>query len=237
MLSDLVLRIATGRLVQAAATRLWRGGATSQGPAGRPAIAITFDDGPDPRWTPAVLDALAGGGGRATFFVVGESAEAHPDLVRRCRDEGHEVALHLHRHRRDVVASDATFDESLRRCADAVAGILGHPAALLRFPYGEKGRQDPRRLPARHGVRAVHWTFSSMDSREPDPARIVARVGACLRPGAIVLMHDRLDDDGPVGPPYIQSRAATVAAIPGILDLAKARGLSAVTVSDLLREA
>jgi len=227
-----LLARATSRLPIALAARLARGGAVCQGDRRRPLVALTFDDGPHERWTPAVLEALAAGNVRATFFCVGAAAERHPELVRRTAAAGHEIATHLWSHRRDTVASDERFADELGRSLGLLGPLAGRPVRHLRFPYGAAGRQRAGSL-ARFGVRPVHWTVSSHDSRLPDPAAIVRRVTPALRPGAIVLLHDAIADEAEIRPPYVGSREATVAALPGIIAAARDRGLEPVTVAEL----
>jgi peptidoglycan/xylan/chitin deacetylase (PgdA/CDA1 family) len=230
-----LLARATGRWPIDLAARFTRGGAVCQGPEAPPAVALTFDDGPDPRWTPGILDALARGPepARATFFCVGAAAERHPRLVRQAAAAGHEVGTHLWTHGREVVSNDEQFADELRRSRALLEPLAGRPVRHLRFPYGAHGRQRAVRL-APHQVRAVHWTVSGHDSRLADPAAIVARVASALRPGAIVLLHDAIADEPYIRPPYLRTRAATVAAVPGILAAARERGLIPVTVAELL---
>jgi chitooligosaccharide deacetylase len=223
----------TGRLPIAIAARWSRGGALCQGDARQPVFALTFDDGPDPRWTPAILDALAAHRAHATFFCTGAAAERHPDLVRRAAAAGHDIGTHLWSHQRDTVERHDLFQDELARSTALLASLAGRPVRHLRFPYGHRGRQRVAVL-ARQGLRAVHWTVSGHDSREADPAAIVARVGAALRPGAIVLLHDAIADEERIAPPYLRTRDATVAALPGLLSLAGTRGLRAVSVAQML---
>jgi peptidoglycan/xylan/chitin deacetylase (PgdA/CDA1 family) len=224
-----LVRFATGSLVTAVGARL-RGGVVSQGPAGRPAVALTFDDGPDVRWTPAILDALAGGGARATFFCTGEAAARHPDIVRRAAAEGHEIATHLWEHYRDIVYDDERFRDQLERSVDLLSRLAGRPVRHLRFPYGKRGRQRPARIP----LRAVYWTVSGLDSRLAQSEAIVARLDAAWRPGAIALLHDAVADEARIRPPYLKTRDATVRALPAILASLARRRLAAVTVDELL---
>jgi peptidoglycan/xylan/chitin deacetylase (PgdA/CDA1 family) len=230
-----LLARATGRWPIDLAARFTRGGAICQGEPRAPLFALTFDDGPDPRWTPGILEALGQGPepARATFFCVGNAAERHPALVRRAAAAGHEIGTHLWTHGRDAVASDDRFAEELGRSRALLESLAGRPVRHLRFPYGAHGRQRAERL-APHAVRAVHWTVSGHDSRLADPAAIVARVAAALRPGAIVLLHDAIADEPYIRPPYLRTRDATVAALPAILAAARARGLTPVTVAELL---
>ena len=238
-LSDLTVRFGTARpmiaLYGAFGALFHAFGANDgvrQGP-NVPAIAITFDDGPQPEWTPRMLDALDAANARATFFVVGRCVDEHPEVVRDAHRRGHEIGTHLWSHDRSVVADDARFTEELKNSLNRVQSITGAPVRWLRFPYGEAGKQQRDRIEREHGVRVAHWTSSSHDSMLADPNAIVARSVAGLRRGAILLMHDRLADGPNVEPPYRDERDASVAALPMILEAARARGLDAVTLSAL----
>ena len=197
-LSDLQLpmRLATRRGIVNLVERFVRRSATSQGPRERLEVALTFDDGPHPEWTPKVLDALDRTQAKATFFVLGRNVAAHPDLVVETRRRGHEIGTHLFSHRRDTVLDDACFEDEVRKSRELLESLLGEPLKWLRFPYGAPGIQRPRAIRDKFGLEAVHWSFSSHDGRIEDSTAIVKRVGAGLRPGAIVLLHDALADEG-----------------------------------------
>lgn len=235
MLERALLRFTTQPPIVHWVSELARGGAVSQGPGERPEVALTFDDGPHPTFTPQVLDALDRAGAKATFFVVGTAVDAHPELVRETRARGHEIGTHLHSHARETVYDDARFDEELRRCKNTLEELLGEPLRWLRFPYGERGNQRCRAVEQRYGVRAAHWTYSSLDSRAKTADDVTSRTALGLRPGAILLLHDALADAERVRAPYVADRSATIAALPAIGSLLGERGLRAVTLSDLMR--
>ena len=192
--------------------------------AGR--IALTFDDGPDPVWTPRVLDALGCAGARATFFVVAPLAERHPGLLRRMVDEGHEVALHCNRH----VRHDRMSGEEL--LSDASDGLrtlekLGHRVGDWRVPWGvvTPGTEAVAR---ELGLRLVGWTVDSEDWRGGYAGGMLGRLSPGIGPGAIVLMHDA------VGPGATRDGCeGTVALVAPLVGAARARGLGTVTVGDL----
>jgi peptidoglycan/xylan/chitin deacetylase (PgdA/CDA1 family) len=234
-LSEATVRLATSRPMIALYAVLGANDGVRQGPD-VPAIAMTFDDGPHPEWTPRILDALDAAGARATFFVVGRCVDEHPDLVRDAHRRGHEIGTHLWSHDRATVGDDRRFKEELTRSADRVQSLIGARVNWLRFPYGVAGSQRRARVEREYGVRVAHWTSSSHDSRLGDPGAIVARSIAGMRPGAILLMHDRLADGPGLKPPYREPRDASVAALPGILDAARARGLAAVTLTALFSD-
>jgi peptidoglycan/xylan/chitin deacetylase (PgdA/CDA1 family) len=188
-------------------------------------IALTFDDGPDPEWTPRVLDALAALGMRATFFLVGERAARHPELVARIADEGHEAGSHSWDHPSLPEIPLAAVAEQIDR-TKAALGVRG--AGLLRPPYGHQTLATWRLASAR-GYRVVMWNAVAGDWRADDGATLAGRVLAAARPGAIVLLHDSLyswED------PAYRDRGPTIAAL-GIL-AERLPGTRFVTVSELL---
>ena len=107
------------------------------GPPGSSSIALTFDDGPDPTHTPAVLDRLRALDLRATFFVIGSRAEAHPGLVRRMVDEGHEIGHHSWSHGRPRETSAAMLTEEVRRTTRILRPLTERPVRLFRPPNGK----------------------------------------------------------------------------------------------------
>ncbi|HKH12124.1 MAG TPA: polysaccharide deacetylase family protein [Rubrobacter sp.] len=189
--------------------------------AGR--IALTFDDGPDPVWTPRVLDALAEAGARATFFVVAPLAARRPGLLRRAAAEGHEVALHCNRHERhdrmDAGEIVADAEEGLR-----TLGALGHEVRGWRVPWGVVTR-DTEDVAAGLGLRLVGWTADSEDWRGEDADRMLGRLAPGIEEGAVVLMHDG------VGPGSLRDGCGlTVDLVAPLVSLAASRGLTPAPV-------
>jgi peptidoglycan/xylan/chitin deacetylase (PgdA/CDA1 family) len=166
-LSDLAVRFATRRSLVSLVERFGRSGAISQGTIDRRTIALTFDDGPHPDWTPKILDALDRAGTKATFFVVGKCAARHPELVVEARRRGHEIGTHLYSHDRSVAFDGDRFDEELKRSIGELESLLGGKVRWLRFPYGERGRQRPSKIKTDYGLETVHWTYSSHDGKLP----------------------------------------------------------------------
>lgn len=154
-----------------------------------PVVALTFDDGPDRAATPQVLDALDRYGARGTFFVLGRQASEHPDLIRRMIETGHTVANHTWSHPSLPRLARSERREEIRRGKDAI-GAGG--SDLLRPPYGHfdlKTWLDVRTL----GYRTIVWSDHCEDWRIMDPAVLLERLEAALVPGAILLLHDRLE--------------------------------------------
>ncbi len=153
-----------------------------------PAIAFTFDDGPHPVDTPRALEVLARHGARATFFMVGKSAHAHPETVAQVVREGHAVANHGWDHSSFRLLGSAQRHEQIRQCAAALAP---HGTALFRPPYGEQSLAS--RLDAgRAGQRVVCFDVVAEDWRDDPAERLVERVMRRLRRGSIVVFHDTL---------------------------------------------
>jgi peptidoglycan/xylan/chitin deacetylase (PgdA/CDA1 family) len=186
-------------------------------------IAITFDDGPHPEGTPAVLEALAEAGATATFFLVGEQVERRPALAREVHDAGHEVALHCHRHRNPLRLTPGQARDDVRRAAETIAEATGQAPRLYRPPYGAITAATLV-VARRQGLRPILWTCDPHDWRaDSTPERIA---GACLdlRAGEIVLLHDS-DAYGSPG-----SWKRTTAALPRILTMLEAHGLSPAAI-------
>lgn len=154
-------------------------------------VALTFDDGPDPQRTPAVLDLLARQGVRATFFVVGARAEAHPELVRRMVAEGHVVGNHSYTHSwRFPLRSLGRTVEELRRTGEVLHRITGRQPRLFRPPFGVTNPTIAR-AGRRLGLDPVGWSIRSLDTMGQSPERVAARILRRLHPGAVILLHDR----------------------------------------------
>jgi len=193
----------------------------------RPWVALTFDDGPDPRFTPALLDTLARTRVRATFFCLGRAVRDHPELARRIVDDGHELASHGDDHGLLVFAGPREIARQLRAAEAAIETASGDaPSRLFRPPHGFRNPFVVR-VARELGYQVVGWTGSVFDTARPGVQTIVDRCTRLLEPGAILLLHDG-DGAGGYG-----DRGQTVAAVPGIVDAAHVRGLEFVTVSEL----
>ena len=153
-------------------------------------LALTFDDGPDPHWTPAALAALAQAGARATFFVLGSRAREHPDVVRRMLAEGHGVEVHGHAHLRHPAAGRAAVVADLDAGLTVLSG-LGADPRLWRVPWGDLAGWSEA-LAAERGLRAAGWTIDTYDWHGDDAGTMLAACEPELQPGAIVLAHDGL---------------------------------------------
>lgn len=197
----------------------------SHGPRTRPLAALTFDDGPGSD-TPAILAALRDAGVKATFFVVGAQAKARPSLVRAMARDGHAVAPHTYSHRTLALASPATIASEIDDCLEAIRACGVEPARLFRAPRGWKGPLLRRAL-KRRGLQLVAWTRGAWDSEPRSPAEIAAAAARRPRPGDVLLLHD-----GAATPGH-QSRRATAAAIPLVVERYRRAGLGFATLPEL----
>ncbi len=157
----------------------------------RRVVALTFDDGPHPDRTPKVLDVLALHGVKAAFFVTGDRAEAHPDLVRRIVAEGHLVGNHTYGHPGNFPwLSKERMKDEIDRCDSAVEEITGARPTLFRPPFGVT---DPAlaRAVRRAGHAVAGWDVRSLDTVESrSRGKVFERVRRRVRPGSVVLLHD-----------------------------------------------
>jgi cellulose synthase/poly-beta-1,6-N-acetylglucosamine synthase-like glycosyltransferase/peptidoglycan/xylan/chitin deacetylase (PgdA/CDA1 family) len=198
-------------------------------------VALTFDDGPDPRWTPAILDILKQEGVPATFFVIGKNGQAYPDLLRRIVNEGHELGNHTFTHPNLGEIPTSLSELELNATQRLIESETGRSTVLFRPPYFGDAEADkpqevePAYLAQQLGYLMIGVRIDPDDWRLPVKAEdIVDRTMVRLEDnnletrGQIVLLHDSGGD-----------RAATVAALPELIRQVRARGFRFVPVSDL----
>ena len=180
---------------------------------GGPVVALSFDDGPDPVWTPQVLDILHGFAIRATFCLVGRSARAHPDLVRRIRDPGHVLCDHSQTH---PLHLDRRPEQDVQReVVDAEVAIAASAGVTPSYFRPPGGAFAPIITEVSHhnGMRVLGWSIDPRDWKAASPDDVVGYIEAGIRPGAIVLLHDGGGN-----------RAATVAALSPLIHALANRG-------------
>lgn len=187
-------------------------------------VALTFDDGPHPEGTPAVLETLAGAGARATFFLVGEQVERRPALAAEIAARGHSVGVHCHRHTSLLRLSARELRADLDRAGAAIGEATGEAPFLYRPPFGfftVHGLREARR----RRWRPLLWTRDAKDWRKNATAGSISSRVTPLKAGDVVLLHDA-DFYGTAG-----SWRATVEALPRLVEDARRRGLALVAVS------
>jgi peptidoglycan/xylan/chitin deacetylase (PgdA/CDA1 family) len=182
-------------------------------------VALSFDDGPHPQGTPAVLEILREAGAVATFFLAGEQVARRPALAAEIVAAGHRVELHCHRHRNQLRLTPRELLEDAERARATIEDAAGQEVADYRPPYGIFSAAGLRAIRSR-GWRPVLWSLWGRDwTRRATPASIAARASSRARAGDILLLHDADYYSAP------GSWVRTVAALPVILHELDARGL------------
>jgi peptidoglycan/xylan/chitin deacetylase (PgdA/CDA1 family) len=189
------------------------------------AVALTFDDGPDPEVTPRVLDLLDAAGARASFFVIGARAERHPALLREILARGHGVENHSQTHPAGFAAHGLwALRREVGRAQDTIAGITGIAPRWFRAPMGLRSPLlDP--VLSGQGLRLVSWTRRGYDARRRDPQRVLRSLAGGLAGGDILLLHDGNAARDSRGHPIVLS------VLPPLLARIRAAGLTAVSLA------
>jgi peptidoglycan/xylan/chitin deacetylase (PgdA/CDA1 family) len=185
-----------------------------------PFIALTFDDGPHPTLTPKLLDLLAAHHLKATFFVIGQNAADHPDILRRAVREGHEIGNHSWSHPNLGKMSDEAVRRELQKTEDAIVAAIGKKPTLMRPPYGSITAHQKKWIHDEFGYRIILWDVDPLDWKRPGPSVVTARILKETKAGSIVLSHD-------IHPP-------TIEAMPATFDQLMKKGFKSVTVTELL---
>ena len=185
-----------------------------------PYIALTFDDGPNATLTPKLLDLLAARHLKATFFVIGQNAADHPDVLRRAVREGHEIGNHSWSHPNLGKMSDEAVRRELQKTEEAIVAAIGKKPTLMRPPYGSITANQKRWIHNEFGYRIILWDVDPLDWKRPGPSVVTARILKETKAGSIVLSHD-------IHPP-------TIEAMPATFDQLMKKGFKSVTVTELL---
>ncbi|WP_459953731.1 polysaccharide deacetylase family protein [Paenibacillus pini] len=159
-------------------------------------VAFTFDDGPDPCYTPELLDLLKQFEVKATFFVLGSKAEQYPDLIRRIHDEGHQIGIHNYTHTCNLVICPWKIKrQHIDRTADIIEAIIGERPSSYRPPWGILNLADLLWL--RKSYQIVLWSVMGWDwKRQESSHKLTDRLLRNIKPGSIVLLHDSGDTAG-----------------------------------------
>ncbi len=181
-------------------------------------IALTFDDGPHPYYTEQLLDGLKERGVVATFFVTGEHASLHPDVIKRMQEEGHLIGNHTYSHMQLKKNNKDEFKKELLRTNEVLQEITGEDIIYVRPPYGSWDKSFEKEL----NMIPVLWTVDPLDWSTKDVACVVRKVTEKIKDNDIILLHDYYD--------------STVTAALEIVDELQKEGYSFVTVDELLFE-
>lgn len=188
-----------------------------------PVVALTFDDGPNPRATPPILDVLQRERVAATFFMLGRHVERWPDLARRVAGEGHQVGNHGYHHRKLHARPPAWVRLDIRLGTHAIEQATGRRPSWFRAPHGFRSPWVSRTA-AELGQRTAGWTLGVWDSDRPGAREIARRAVDGAHAGSILLLHDGdgYDPDG--------DRTQTAEALPLIIAGLRARGFGFTTL-------
>ena len=200
-------------------------GAGSSLPVRRKCMALTFDDGPYPPYTGRLLDVLKEKKIHATFFLVGEPARLHPDLVRRMVDEGHTVGLHAFCHRDFLKLTEEEKEKDLQQGKEILQSITGKEPVYWRPPHGFRD-SSVMKIASAKDLQVVNWSVIPRDWTGIDKQEIYNRVMDKAEDGAVVLLHD---GDSPL---YKASRQATVDAVGPLIDSLREKGYHLVSLEE-----
>ncbi|GHH99683.1 glycosyltransferase [Neobacillus kokaensis] len=196
---------------------------------GEKEIALTFDDGPDPKYTESILKILKQHQVKASFFVIGNKAIHNQDILKRIYQDGHGIGNHTFSHPKTIEMSDKQIKFELNSTQRIIQGITGHTTSLYRSPYGD---EEAKYLPSHFqklqdvtqmGYVTVNYDIDSKDWKLRDSEAIVKNVLSQVSSGDIILLHDGGGD-----------RQATVEALPEIIEVLQNKGYKFVTINDLM---
>lgn len=179
-------------------------------------IALTFDDGPHPRYTEKLLDGLKERGVHATFFVTGANAEKYPEIVKRMQEEGHLIGNHTYHHVQLTAANGEQFRKEIISTNEAIREITGEDTEYIRPPYGAWNKRYEEEL----NMFPVLWTIDPRDWCSDDASCIVRNTIGRVKENDIILMHDQYQ--------------SSIAAALEIVDELQEEGYEFVTVDELL---
>lgn len=196
-----------------------------------PHVALTFDDGPSPEYTPKILDVLKEKEAKAAFFMVGSHVEKYPDVARRVFAEGHDIGNHTYSHRDLVPAGRKTILTELNKTDQTILRVVGVRTRLFRPPRGIISNAG-RKLLVELGYTIALWTVSAVDWRGRPPKAIVGRIMRHIKTGGVILFHD----SGAVVRREGADRGNTVEALPLVIDELRRHGYEIVPLSRMIRE-
>jgi len=194
-------------------------------------VALTFDDGPSPKWTPLILDELKKAGVKATFFMLGEHVAKYPQVARRVALEGHEIENHTYTHHVLLYYKPYELVKELRDAEKIIRDVTGVTTRYFRPP--KAWLTDPEKIQLQEmGYKVVLWSLNSKDWVTFDDKYMIKYILHYVRPGDIILFHDSGGTFSTEG----GDRHETVLAISRVIERLKERGYSFVTVSQLVND-
>ncbi|WP_018756258.1 polysaccharide deacetylase family protein [Paenibacillus terrigena] len=197
------------------------------GPTAPRRIALTFDDVPDDYFTPLILDTLKKLDIKATFFVVGNRAESHPEIVQRMINEGHVLGNHSYTHANLPKIADAAFQNEVLKTEHIIKKITGKTMLFIRPPYGNVSEDQIKWLASKH-MKIINWNVDSLDWKGLSADQVRDNIMSHITSGAIVLQHGA----GGVG----EDLTGTIEALPSMVAELRAQNIEIVTIPELLHK-
>jgi len=192
-------------------------------------VALTFDDGPSPIWTPQILNELKKAGVKATFFMVGEHIERYPEIAKRVAEEGHEIENHSYDHHVLIYYKTDELEKEIKYTDRAIKNVTGQTSSYFRPPKAWLTASEKEKIKAM-GYKIILWSLNSKDWVTFDDKYIVKYILRRIKSGDIILFHD----SGGVFTTEGGDRHETVRTIPRLVENLREKGYKFVTVSELL---
>ncbi len=192
-------------------------------------VALTFDDGPSPEWTPKILDELKKAGVKATFFMIGEHVEKYPEIAKRVAEEGHEIGNHTYDHHVLIYYTMGELEKEIRDAEKVIRNVTGKTTVYFRPPKAWLTPEEKKKIKAM-GYKTVLWSLNSKDWVTFNAKYILRYLIRRIKPGDIILFHD----SGGVFRTEGGNRSETVKTILPLVDTMKDKGYTFVTISELL---
>ena len=208
---------------------LVRKGTIYHEPVKEKVVALTFDDGPSPVWTPRILDVLKGADVKATFFMLGEHVKMYPDVARRVAREGHTIGNHTYDHHVLLYYHSKELESEIRRTEDIIKEVTGVRTLYFRPPKAWMTSAE-KRLVKSMGYEVVLWSLNSKDWVTFDDKYMIKYLLRHVRPGDIILFHDSGGAFSTEG----GDRDETVLAVMRLIERLKEKGWRFVTVDELV---
>ncbi|WP_177237766.1 polysaccharide deacetylase family protein [Paenibacillus sp. 1_12] len=187
-------------------------------------VALTFDDGPDAKYTDQILNLLKKQNVTATFFVIGEHAAAHKEVMKRIVSAGHEIGNHSWSHKDLTKLDQQQLEAEINKTDEIITSFTNRPSTLMRPPYGSVSQQVIEYAEKSH--RIINWSVDTRDWEGITPDRILENVKKQSKPGAIILQHSAGGKNGNLD--------NTIQALPQIINFLKEHGYQFVTISNLI---
>ena len=192
-------------------------------------VALTFDDGPSPVWTPKILAKLKESGVKATFFMLGKHVLQYPDIARSVVNQGHDVGIHSYDHKNYIFYTKYEVEKDIEYTQKIIKDVTGRETFLFRPPKAWLSKREKKKIKGL-GFEVVLWTLNSKDWVTFDDKYMIRYIIANIRPGDIILFHDSGGVFGTEG----GNRRETVNAIALLVEKLKLKGYRFLTVSELL---